>query len=171
MHTVPGALDVGSAPSKMHSLPGAWDVAWGPSRVRTLPGAFHITKGVPCGWVGRRLQRLLQENSPNCPQVFLFEKFCLLNPASPYKEGPVLSHSPPLQLDQGLSWSGSDTAQLSTLPSQHTWSLWVYHFVLIPLPVASSKQVSRCCSKLVWQGRELLTQFSPRSPAASLGLQ
>ena len=31
--------------------------------------------------------------------LFLFEKIFLLNPAAPYKEGPVLSHSPPLQLD------------------------------------------------------------------------
>ena len=28
--------------------------------------------------------------------LFIFEKFLLLNPAAPYKEGPVLSHSPPL---------------------------------------------------------------------------
>ena len=34
--------------------------------------------------------------------LFLFEKFLLLNPAAPYSEGPVLSHSPPLQLDRGL---------------------------------------------------------------------
>ena len=34
--------------------------------------------------------------------LFLFEKFLLLNPAAPYKEGPVLSHTPTLQLDQEL---------------------------------------------------------------------
>ena len=59
-----------------------------------------------------------------------------------YKEGPVLSHSPPLQLVQGLSGSGSHRTQLSTLPSQYPWSLWVYHFVLTTLPETSSNQVS-----------------------------
>ena len=75
------------------------------------------------------------------PNIFLFEKILLLNPAAPYKEGPVLSHSPPLHLDPGLSRSGPNTARLSTLPRRHPQSLWVYHFVLIPLPVTSSNQV------------------------------
>ena len=74
--------------------------------------------------------------------LFLFEKILLLNPDAPYKEGPVLSHSPPLQLDQGLSGSGPDMAQLSTLPGWHAQSQWVYHFVLIPLPATSSNPVS-----------------------------
>ena len=86
---------------------------------------------------------LLQENSPKCPRgLFLFEKILLLNSASPYKEGPVLSHSLPLQLDWGLSGSGPHMAQLSTLPSWGPQSLWVYHFFLIPLPTTSSNQVS-----------------------------
>ena len=74
--------------------------------------------------------------------LFLFEKFLLLNPAAPYKEGPVLSHSPPLQLDLGLSGSGPHMTQLSTLPSWCPQSPWIYHFVLIPLPATSSNQVS-----------------------------
>ena len=49
---------------------------------------------------------------PKLPQsvsffsLFRFEKILLLNPAAPYKEGPVLSHSPPLKLGMGLSRSG-----------------------------------------------------------------
>ena len=74
--------------------------------------------------------------------LFLFEKILLLNPAAPYKEGSVLLHSPPLQLHWGLSGSGPHTAQLSTLPSWCPWSPCVYHFVLLPLPVISSNQVS-----------------------------
>ena len=79
-----------------------------PWSTRTLP--------VPAGGqVERRLELLLQGNSPKCPKgLFLLGKILLL---PPYKERPVLSHSPPLQLDQGLSRSGSHTAQLSTLPS------------------------------------------------------
>ena len=76
--------------------------------------------------------RRIPQSAPKC--LFLFEKFVLLNPAATYKERPVLSHSPPLQLDHLLSGSGPQTAQLSTLPSQLPLSLWVYHFVLIPLP-------------------------------------
>ena len=105
---------------------------------RMCTGAPHTPERALGGWIERRLELLLQENSPNCCQVslffplFLFEKFLLLNPAAPYKEGFVLSHSPPLPLDQGLSGSGPNTAQLSILPSWHTWSMWVYHFVLFP---------------------------------------
>ena len=105
--------------------------------------APHTHKGVPGGHVERRLELLLQENSPKCPEsLFLFEKIFLLNPAAPYKEGSVLSHSPPLQLDWGLSGSGPNTAQLSTLPSCCSQSLWVYHFILTPLPATSNNQVS-----------------------------
>ena len=61
----------------------------------------------------------------SAPQgLFLFEKILLLNTATPYKEGPVLSHSPPLQLDWGLSWSGHHTSQLSTLPNWCTCLLY-----------------------------------------------
>ena len=89
--------------------------------------------------------------------LFLFEKFLLLNPATPYKEGPVLSHGPPFQLDRGLSGSGPNTAQLSTLPSLHARSLCVYHFILIPLPGTLSNQISLgaaqtwFCRGVLWQ--------------------
>ena len=85
-----------------------------------------------------------------------------------YKEWPVLSHSPPLQLNHRLSRSGSHTTRLSTLPSQHPG------LVCLPLRPYSSpcdfKQpgLSWCCSSLVWQGREPLTRLSPQSPAAGL---
>ena len=74
--------------------------------------------------------------------TFSFEKFLLLKPAAPYKEGAVLSHSPPLQLDEELSGSGPITTKLSTLPIWCIGSLWVYYFIFIPLPVTSSNQVS-----------------------------
>ena len=80
---------------------------------------MHTLPGQAGGWVERRLELLLQGNSQSAPEgLFLFGKILLLNPAAQYKEGPVLSHSPPLQLYQGLSGSGSHMAQLSTLPSQ-----------------------------------------------------
>ena len=76
----------------------------------------------------------------------------MLNPATPYKEGPVLSHSPPLQLDWGLSRSGPNTAQLSTLPSRYTRSLWVYHlhgFTTLSLFPSLRLQASRSLSVLL----------------------
>ena len=57
---------------------------------------------VPQGWAGlgvQRLGQLLQENSPNSHReslfpLFLFEKFLLLKPATPYKG--LTSHTAPL---------------------------------------------------------------------------
>ena len=60
-----------------------------------------------------------------------------------------------------------------TLPSRHTQFPWVLTAsVCLPLhpysPPCDFKQpgLSRCCSNLVWQGRELLTWLSPKSSAA-----
>ena len=122
--------------------------------------------------------------------LFLSGKFLLLKPATPYKEGPVFSHSPPLQLDQGLSGSGLVKSQLSIPPTWRTKSLWVsthgahmstwstYEHtgfiapVCLPLcpysPPCDCKQpdLSWCCSNLAWQGREPLTRLSPKNPVA-----
>ena len=73
--------------------------------------------------------------------LFLFEKFFLLKPATLYKEGPVLSHRPPLQLDWGLSRLGPLKAGLHSL-CECSPPLGVCYFVLIPLPATSSNQVS-----------------------------
>ena len=89
--------------------------------------------------------------------LFLFENFLLLNPATPYKEGPVLSRSPPFQLDWGLSGSGPYMAQLSTLPSLLSQSPCVYHFILIPLPGTLSNQISLGAAQ-TWFGRGVLWQ-------------
>ena len=144
----------------MHTLLGASDVG-------LMPPHLHGSSGQPDG---KETGAAAAGEFPKVPRrvFFFFEKIILLNPAAPYKEGPVLSHSPPLQLDQELSRSGPHMAQFSTLPSQCTRSPWVYHFVLIPLPATSSNQISGCCSNLVWQGRGPSTRLSPRSPAAGL---
>ena len=95
--------------------------------------------------MGRRPEWLLQESSPNSLvslfSLFLFEKFFLLKPATLYKEGPVLSHRPPLQLDWGLSRLGPLKAGLHSL-CECSPPLCVCYFVLIPLPATSSNQVS-----------------------------
>ena len=122
-------------PSVVCTLPGALDLGWmSPTPPRECRAA---------GWREDRRScccRRIPQTAPTC--LFLFEKILLLNPAAPNKEQPVLSHSPPLQLDLGLCGSGPDRAQLSTLPFWCPQSLWVYHFVLIPLPATSSNQVS-----------------------------
>ena len=149
-------VPVVSGPSNVCTLPGAWDVVSGHPEVCTLPGASYLGSMPPTPLWEHRVARWrggwscccrrIPQTAPKCLffflPLFLFQKILLLNPASPYKEGPVLSHSPPLQLDQGLSRSGPNTAQLSTFPTWYPQSLWVYHFVLIPLPATSSNQVS-----------------------------
>ena len=100
---------------------------------------------------------------------FLEKSSCSILPLPLYKEEPILSHSPPLQLDQGLSRSGPHTAQLSTLPS-----LAPTASVGLPLhpysPPCDFKQpgLCQCCSNRVSQGKEPLTRVFPRSPVAGL---
>ena len=57
------------------------------------------------------------------PGVFFFlrKSSCLIVWLPPYMEGPVLSHSPPLQLAQGLSGSGSHMPNFQlSLSSAHS---------------------------------------------------
>ena len=75
--------------------------------------------------------------------LFLFGKILLFNPAAPSIQGracPLTQPTSPAR--QSLSGSGPNTTQFSSLPSQRPQSLWVYHYILIPLPVTSSNQVS-----------------------------
>ena len=87
----------------------------------------------------------------------------LIQPTSPARLGTIrvrAHHSPALN---------SPPANAHSLRGCSP-PLCVCYFTLIPLPVASSNQcLSRWCSNLVWQGREPLTWFSPKSPAADLG--
>ena len=106
--TVPSSLDVVSGPSEVRTLPGASDVISGPSEVCTLPSASDVglVPPHPCGstgWLGgEEAGAAAAGEFPKLPlsvsffSLFLFEKFLLLNPAALYKEGPVLSHGPPL---------------------------------------------------------------------------
>ena len=133
-----------------------------PSLIRTLPGACSLSslrdevRTVPMGGrVERRLELLMQGNSPKCPRgsfSFWEKSSCSILWLPPCKEGLVLSHSPPLQLVRGLSGSGSHVAQLSTLLSQRPrlWSPWVYHFVLIPLIATSGNQVSHSVAQALF---------------------
>ena len=134
-----GTLPVAGHPP----LGGACSLSSLLDEVRALPG--QCAESQTGGGVERRLELLLLGHSPKCPQrvfFFLGKSSCSILWLPPYKEGPVLSHSPPLQLGRGLSRSGSHTSQLSTLLSQCPWSPWVYHFVLIPLPATTGNQVS-----------------------------
>ena len=142
----------------LHSPPFLWSHV---SLSCTLPG-WCLWSHVVCTppalvvmiWAGypptapweRRAARWRRDWSCCCsrdPQIapkglFLFEKILLLSPATPSKEGPVLSLSPPLQLDPGLSTSGPDTAQFSILLRRSSKVSGVFTtLVLIPLPVTS----------------------------------
>ena len=118
--TVLGAIRVSVGPSVVPSVSGAFNVCLGPSDVCTLLRALGVGSGpsAPCvaGWGGEGGVAAGGEFLKLPLSVsffhFFFETFLLPNPAAPYKKGPVLSHSPPLQLDWGLSWSGPNS-QLS----------------------------------------------------------
>ena len=75
VHTPIGATFAIASFSVVHTLPGSSDVGSGALLVCNLPRTFHTTKGAPHSWMGRRLEWLLQENSPNCPRVSLFLTF------------------------------------------------------------------------------------------------
>ena len=151
-HPVPGgACSLSSLQDEMWALPGGWAHSW---LLGTLPWVVPVVSALsemrcaqsPDGWRGGEETRGVAVGEfPKVPwRVFFFlGKILLLNLWLPlYKEGPVLSHSPPLQLGGGLSGSGSHAAQLSTLLSQCPQSPWVYHFVLIPLPATLGNRVS-----------------------------
>ena len=96
---------------------------------------------------------LLQGNSPKCPRgsfSFWEKSSCSILWLPPYKEGPDLSHSPPLQLGWGLCGSGSHAAKLSTFLGQPLGSPWVFHFILIPLPSTLGNQVSHSVAQALF---------------------
>ena len=100
-----------------------------------------------------RLELLLQGNSPKCPRGFFsfWEKSsCSILWLPPYKDGPVLSHSPLLQLGRGLSGSGSHTAQLSTLFSQRPQVSLGLPLSPLPLPPPSPSSLLICWCFLCW---------------------
>ena len=143
-----------------HSLPGASNlVSMSPKPLREHLSAWWRGNWSYCF-------RRIPQTDPEC--LFLFEKILLLNPAAPYKERPVLSHNPPLQLDQGLSGSWPHTAQLSTLPaSAHS----LHGFTTSSLFPSLRLQATRCFFVLLkpcLARREPLTWLSPRSPTAGL---
>ena len=112
--------------------------------------------------------------SPQTATKCLFFLFLFLKISSysnlPSKQVTGFSHSPTLQPDQGLTRSGSVTAQLfpACIHSlgRCTLPLCVCHFVLIICCDFKHPGPSWLCSNLVWQGRKPLTWLSPKNPAA-----
>ena len=136
--------------SELHS-PWSVPVVSGPCKVHTLPSASDSVLMSPtspwecwaAGWRGSWSCGCRRIPPSALEYLFLFEKILLLNPAAPYKEGPVLSHSPPLQLHWGQSGSESNMAHSQLSPAgAHSLCGFTNHFVLIPLPETSSNQVS-----------------------------
>ena len=116
--TLPGACGLSSLRDEVRALPGGWTHF---PVTGDIPGVcacslsflrdeVHTVPGRVAGWRGdwSCCCRGIPQSAPK--HLFLFGKILWL---PPYKEGPVLSHSPSLQLDRGLSRSGSHRAQLS----------------------------------------------------------
>ena len=168
--TLPGLVPVVSAPSEMRCGHSPVD-GHTPWLLDTLPVGGHPPPGGACslsslrdevhtvhrgvaGWRGdwscccRGIPQGAQEG------LFLFEK----NPsaqscASLCTRKGLSSHTAHLSssagdcLGQGRTWP---TFQLSTLLIPCPRSLWVYHFVLIPLPATSGNQVSHSVSQALF---------------------
>ena len=149
-----GASDVISGPFEVRTLPDALDVCLEAFRGVHSPWCFgfgldvpHTPTGAPGQQGGEDTRAAAAGEFPKMPlRVFFFflgKSSCSILP--PYKEGPVLLHSSPLWLDQGLSVSGYNTAQLSTLPSRRPRSSpCVYHTLsLFPsLPAQATRFLS-----------------------------
>ena len=145
--------------------------------MRTLPGGCaQSTEGQVAGWRGD-WSCCFRGIPQSAPKVFFFlGKSCSILRLPWYKEGPVPSLSPPLQVDcyclgQGPTWPNSQLSPAGAhgLRGFPTLSL----FPSLQLQATRSLLV---LLKPVWQGREPLAQLSPRSPAAGpagagLGLQ
>ena len=143
------------------------------------PRWVHTVSRGAGGQVERRLELLLQGNSPKCPREsfsFWEKSSCLILWLPPYKEEPVLSHSPPLQLGQDCpgqdrTWPNFQLSSASacSLPGFSTSSL----FPSLRLQATRSLTVLlRPCLA----GEGAINWLSPRSPVAgpaqaSLGLQ
>ena len=124
--------------------------------VVSAPSEMRCAQSPDRWWGGEETGAVAAGEFPKVPQrvfFFLGKILLLILWLPPYKEGPDLSHSPPLQLGQGLSRSGSQAAQLSTLLGQRLRSPWVFHFVLIPLPVTSGNQVSHSVAQALFGSR------------------
>ena len=149
----------GLTPQSLGTLPGHWAHSWS---LGTLPRMVPVVSAPskmrcaqsPDGWCsGEETGAVAAGEFPKVPQrvfFFLRKSSCSILWLPLYKEGPVLSHSPPLQLGRGLSGSGSHAAQLSTLLGQRLRSPWVFHFVLIPLPATSGNQVSHSVAQALF---------------------
>ena len=144
------------------SMMGTLFASCGLRSLRVTLSPVHIPAGVLGSRVQRRLELLLQENSPKCPQVsFSFwenplahscrsiqGRACsLTQPTSPTRQGTVrvrAPHGPTLNCPQSAP-------TVSVILPLHPYS-----------PPCDFKQpgLSQCCSSLVWHGRELLTWLS-----------
>ena len=147
-----------------------------PSRCALSPWCLGFgldTPQSPAGALGsqveRRLELLLQENSPKCPRgSFSFSenppaqscrsiqgRACLLTqPTTPTRLGTVQVRAP-----HGPALNSPQPA-----PTFSVGAHCPCVFATSSLFPSLTKQpgLSRCCSNLVWQGREPLTNFLPR---------
>ena len=141
----------------------------------TLPGTSDLGSMPPTSpWVCRAARyrgdwscccRRVPQTAPE--SLFILGKILLLNPVAPSIPGRAcLLTQPSLQLDQDCP-NQDPTQPNSQLSPASAHSLRGFTTSSL-FPSCDFKQpgVSRCYSSLVWQGRELLTRLSPRSPAA-----
>ena len=102
--------------------------------------------------------------------LFLLGKILLLNPVAPSVQGRACL----LTQSTSPARPGTVCVRVPHKPTLNSRQPVPTVSMCLPLypysPPWDFKQpgLSQCCSSLVWQGREPLTRFSPRSPAAGL---
>ena len=105
------------------------------------------------GWPGERsLELLLHGNSQKFPGgSFSFGKILLLNPAAPLVQGracPLAQPTSPAR--PGTVWVRAPQGPTLNSPQPAPRSPWVYQFILIPLPMTSSNQVSHSAGQALF---------------------
>ena len=110
-------------------------------------GDLLPTVGAPGGGLERRLELLLQENSPNCPQVSLYFHFFFLRNSSCSILRSIQGRAHPLTMTTSPARLGDCPGQGPTQPNSHSPQL--VHMVSVGLPLRlywppcnSSNQVS-----------------------------
>ena len=173
------AMCVHTEPSLICTLPGACGLSSLRDEVQTLPGGCTCSlDGWVAGWRGDWSCCCRGIPQSATMGLFLFWKILLLNPVAPSVQGKAC----PLTQPTSPARPGTVWVRVTHGPTLYSPQPAPMVSVGLPLrpysPPCDFKQpdLSRCCSGLVWQGREQLTRLSPRSPGAGpagagLGLQ
>ena len=173
--TLLGAMDSSPVPSVVHTLPDALDVCVEALQDAHSPWCFwfgldapYTLEGAPGSRVERRLELLLQENSPNCPRV----SFSFWENPPPQSCCSIQGRACPLTQPTSPATLGTVWVRAPHGPTLNSPQPVPTVCVCLPFrpysPPCDFNQpgLSWYCSILVWLGRKPLTGLFSRSPVA-----